>query len=284
MTTSNQLLPCPFCGGDAQMAESDTVYWVKCTQCESEGATNAYSAKAIAAWNRRATQPAAGEPVAWMRSSGNDVMTAKQKADCQQHNGLPGKRIAEHFSVPLYTAPPAAAPVAAGEPVAFANELISGALQGGDFSGADIQELAVKHGLLREERREEPCRDEGCACAEYGFPTECYRKTAALAPPAAAPVSDGEPVAWMIDWPDEPELGHYFSESPDELTGSRSRPLFTAAPPAAAHGDEAVACLHRLIDARNKHIASGYFCVDCGAAFAAADHAAIRNQGEGGAA
>ncbi|MGE6320585.1 hypothetical protein ACQKEF_09940 [Pseudomonas oryzihabitans] len=70
---------------------------------------------------------------------------------------------------------------AAGEPVAFANELISGALQGGDFSGADIQELAVKHGLLREERREEPCRDEGCACAEYGFPTECYRKTAALA-------------------------------------------------------------------------------------------------------
>ncbi|WP_312374927.1 hypothetical protein [Pseudomonas oryzihabitans] len=46
----------------------------------------------------------------------------------------------------------------------------------------------------------------------------------------------GEPVAWMIDWPDEPELGHYFSESPDELTGSRSRPLFTVAPPAAAHG------------------------------------------------
>lgn len=34
------------------------------------------------------------------------------------------------------------------------------------------------------------------------------------------------------------------------------------------------ACRHRLADARNKHIATGYFCVDCGAAFAAADHAA----------
>lgn len=79
-----------------------------------------------------------------------------------------------------------AAQPAAGEALVFANELISGALEGGDFSGADIQELAVKHGLLREERREEACREEGCACAEYGFPTECYRKTAALAPPAAA--------------------------------------------------------------------------------------------------
>ena len=37
---------------------------------------------------------------------------------------------------------------------------------------------------------------------------------------------------------------------------------------------EPVACRHRLADARNKHIASGYFCVDCGAAFAAADHVA----------
>lgn len=54
----------------------------------------------------------------------------------------------------------------------------------------------------------------------------------------AAPVAAGEPVGWIIDWPDEPELGHYFGDSPAG-TGSRSRPLY-AAPPAAAHGDEAV--------------------------------------------
>ncbi|MBA1179578.1 hypothetical protein G7008_03590 [Pseudomonas psychrotolerans] len=70
----------------------------------------------------------------------------------------------------------------------------------------------------------------------FASPEEYAEQRAAL---ATQPAAD-KPVAWMIDWPDEPELGHYFSESPDELTGSRSRPLFTAAPPAAAHGDEAV--------------------------------------------
>ena len=43
--------------------------------------------------------------------------------------------------------------------------------------------------------------------------------------------SAGEPAAYLIDWPDEPELGHYFSESPTE-TG-RCRPLYLAAPPTA---------------------------------------------------
>lgn len=34
------------------------------------------------------------------------------------------------------------------------------------------------------------------------------------------------PVAWFIDWPDEPELGHYFAESPADC--GRSRPLVFA--------------------------------------------------------
>lgn len=33
----------------------------------------------------------------------------------------------------------------------------------------------------------------------------------------------GEPVAWFVDWPDEPELGHYFSEGP--VDGARSLAL-----------------------------------------------------------
>lgn len=69
----------------------------------------------------------------------------------------------------------------------FANEIISAAYEGGSFEGGDIQDMAVKHGLLRIESRAEEC-GEPCACREYGFPAECYRKTAllsAIAEPSA---------------------------------------------------------------------------------------------------
>lgn len=59
---------------------------------------------------------------------------------------------------------------------AFAGELISAAFEGGSFDGGDIQSIGVKHGLLRIEQRTEAC-GEVCACSEYGFPAECYRKT-----------------------------------------------------------------------------------------------------------
>lgn len=42
--------------------------------------------------------------------------------------------------------------------------------------------------------------------------------------------------------------------------------------------DEALAqpaqepCTHRIADARNQYVKSGYFCLDCGALFSAADH------------
>lgn len=58
---------------------------------------------------------------------------------------------------------------------AFALELIRGAYEGGSFDTGCIQDLAVKHGLMTIEEREEACSDEGCACAEYGFPGQCYR-------------------------------------------------------------------------------------------------------------
>ena len=37
-------------------------------------------------------------------------------------------------------------------------------------------------------------------------------------------IEAGEPLAWLIDWPDEPELGSYFSEATSE--NGRSRPLY----------------------------------------------------------
>lgn len=40
---------------------------------------------------------------------------------------------------------------------------------------------------------------------------------------AGQPAANAEPVAWFIDWPDEPDLGHYLAESP--VDGARSRAL-----------------------------------------------------------
>ena len=45
------------------------------------------------------------------------------------------------------------------------------------IDGADVQEIAVKCGVMKEVRREEPC-GEFCTCAEItDFPTICYEKT-----------------------------------------------------------------------------------------------------------
>jgi hypothetical protein len=52
---------------------------------------------------------------------------------------------------------------------------------GGDVELFTVQDLAVKHGILTEETRTEPC-GEGCQCAEYYSADEmkegvrCYRK------------------------------------------------------------------------------------------------------------
>ncbi|WP_368373401.1 hypothetical protein AB3W22_15820 [Pseudomonas aeruginosa] len=66
---------------------------------------------------------------------------------------------------------------------AFAQEIISGALEGGNFDGAELQESAERHGLIAKQVMREPCRgpEEYCACAwSTSFPTECYRITAEL--------------------------------------------------------------------------------------------------------
>ncbi|HBO3905378.1 TPA: hypothetical protein L4T53_004531 [Pseudomonas aeruginosa] len=66
---------------------------------------------------------------------------------------------------------------------ALAQEIISGALEGGSFDGAELQESAERHGLIAKQVMNEPCRgpEEYCACAwSTSFPTECYRITAEL--------------------------------------------------------------------------------------------------------
>lgn len=70
-----------------------------------------------------------------------------------------------------------------GQIAQLAQEIISGALEGGSFDGADIQESAERHGLIAKQMMREPCRgpEEYCACAwSTSFPTECYRITAEI--------------------------------------------------------------------------------------------------------
>ncbi|WP_156358935.1 hypothetical protein [Pseudomonas sp. NBRC 111137] len=80
---------------------------------------------------------------------------------------------------------------------AFAVEMINASFEGGSFDGGDIQDIAVKHGLLRIEQREDEC-GESCACRDYGFPAECYRKTPILGggtDEVATPTTENENVS-----------------------------------------------------------------------------------------
>lgn len=78
----------------------------------------------------------------------------------------------------FYTSQPA--PIAVLNIRNFANAMIDIALEGADADGGHIQELAIKHGLLKPEQRTERCGDT-CSCAEYAdFPVECFRKVKEL--------------------------------------------------------------------------------------------------------
>jgi len=50
----------------------------------------------------------------------------------------------------------------------------------GDVDGGEVQDLAVKHGLLESFEATGPCCEDGCTCAEFDFPATCYRKTPLL--------------------------------------------------------------------------------------------------------
>ena len=82
-------------------------------------------------------------------------------------------------------------------------------------------------------------------------PDAMYEAAFAVVSPNAAGAEGAKPVAWFIDWPDEPDLGHYLGEEP--CNGARSRALgFIDAP---AHAAEPVAWVR-------KHPATGQLSGD----------------------
>lgn len=61
---------------------------------------------------------------------------------------------------------------------AFTDAMLDISWQGDDVDGSDIQDFALKLGLLKEVVKTERCSDERCICAEVtDFPATCNRKT-----------------------------------------------------------------------------------------------------------
>ena len=68
----------------------------------------------------------------------------------------------------------------------FAQEIMEGWPDVGTLDGFDLQELAVKHGLIVATIRHKPCSEEYCSCAEmvderdWKKGVDCYHATTLL--------------------------------------------------------------------------------------------------------
>jgi len=60
----------------------------------------------------------------------------------------------------------------------FADDIIQAIWDGySELDGGEIQEFAVKHGIIEKYYAKEPCCED-CTCKEFGsLPCECYRRT-----------------------------------------------------------------------------------------------------------
>jgi len=67
---------------------------------------------------------------------------------------------------------------------AFAGDVLYTAFEDCEVDSEYMQASALKHGLLKEVGKSEPC-GEACLCADYGidFPTGCYQFTEVIATP-----------------------------------------------------------------------------------------------------
>jgi len=197
-----KLKPCPFCGGSVELEHTvgDRSWWgVICRNTGNRGGTcavqilpSASKEAAIERWNMRAPVADSTMPIEKaLYELVNKIAPGLDTGDLVQD----ARRASNLLGVIMASAPVAgeAQPVACGERVyAFRRKGLD------DFvtcSQERFEELQAKPRL---------------------FETRIFY---------ASPEGTGnvQPVAWMVDWPDEPDLGHTLLEDP--VPGARNRAL-----------------------------------------------------------
>ena len=59
MSATEELKPCPFCGGEAEIVGDDYMEWIaECVECCASSMTYATEAEAVEAWNTRTPEQA----------------------------------------------------------------------------------------------------------------------------------------------------------------------------------------------------------------------------------
>lgn len=186
--SGTELLPCPFCGGTPNLTRGDYVEddlrpitVVECRSCSAWVRIEHWNMRALPA--EQQDEPAEyqyRERPCWVEGN---LFSPWAPCDKGFHDSVlkdPLKLNFQREARALYLRPAAQAVKLPGPLAAFAVEVITVSYEGGSYDACEIQDMAVKHGLLRIEERNEPCRPDGCACAQYGFPAECYRHTDAM--------------------------------------------------------------------------------------------------------
>lgn len=76
---SNELKPCPFCGGNAEVTYAMGEYWARCPRCRASGSMEQTEGLAIEAWSRRPTEDALQARIAELESENARLREALEK-------------------------------------------------------------------------------------------------------------------------------------------------------------------------------------------------------------
>lgn len=86
MNDETTLLPCPFCGGEAELTGFDAPeYWVWCPKCKASADMHTGMENAIAAWNARAEQTCRNVHEEWEKTSFTGAETSFCCSECGAH-------------------------------------------------------------------------------------------------------------------------------------------------------------------------------------------------------
>ena len=106
-----ELLPCPFCGGEAEarrsMVNDEVMYVVFCKNCDASSAYYMQKETAIAAWNRRAVQQLASHADLIASLARSAALMLPWEPPYAEENGIWQRPVADSAVFQPYTGDPA---------------------------------------------------------------------------------------------------------------------------------------------------------------------------------